>query len=303
MALLTQRAWRNLGVGLIAFVAGGAAWGQLLELKPSNIEGAKAGGSQIQQSISFTCYDFFTASRVNCHVTATLRPIDPNDTKPPLFGGHNHSPILDSRVVGSVQNANNPSAPVGLQTEGDTLTGFTLVYTAPEASQQVQFVTKWEPPQNYECQNENEDTLGDFTSPCFGFNHFDIRFLGLQALPPDPLYTVDRKPDTAPLHPNGNFGTRAANFGLAQMAPIYFLAALVKLSINDQSLPRGGLFDINGNWAITPGHQRHRVGINADINQLGVPCLQDSALALSVALVGARRTCEPSGNKHITFIR
>lgn len=35
------------------------------------------------------------------------------------------------------------------------------------------------------------------------------------------------------------------------------------IGINDMSLVRGGLFDINNNWA--QPHMEHRVGINADI--------------------------------------
>jgi hypothetical protein len=226
-----------------------------------------------------------------------LKPLDPRTTTPRSFGGHVHSP--DDQLLGTVDNANNPSATPGRVTEGNT--PFTLVYTAPEASGEVKLETKWEPPFGYECENEDEDDLGDFTNPCFGINHFNIGFSGLEALPPDPFYTVLRDPATAPTHPEGNFGTPAAIHGLASLAVYYKLAAFVTLSINDMSLPQGGLFDVDADWAAP--HSRHRVGINADINQLGIPCLGDFALAIGVFAIGARLTCEPEGRKHITFNR
>ena len=50
---------------------------------------------------------------------------------------------------------------------------------------------------------------------------------------------------------------------IRDLCKAYFDEYGEKVGINDMSLPRGGLFDLNGDW-ITP-HQTHREGKNADI--------------------------------------
>ena len=58
-------------------------------------------------------------------------------------------------------------------------------------------------------------------------------------------------------------------------------------------------FDFRATWA--PPHQFHRLGTQADINQEEIPCLTDFALQAAIRAVGARRTCESGGRKHIDF--
>jgi len=300
MAWLNRGARKNLGVGLIGlFVWGGLAWGQapLLTLQPSNLEGKREGGSKNQESIRITCYDLFNAEPINCLVTATLKPLDPRTTTPAFFGGHLHTP--DAQLLGTVENANDPSAGAGKSTKGNTLSGFTLVYTAPDASGEVQLETKWEPPFNYQCQNENEGDLGNFTNPCVGIDHFNIALLGLEELPPNSAYTVLR--DLTDTHPQGTFGTPRTLKSLAVLAVIYGIATnqTRTLSINDMSLPQGGLFDFLATWKFP--HDEHRVGTQADINQQGIPCTSDFALQAAIRAVGATRLCESEGRKHIDF--
>lgn len=84
------------------------------------------------------------------------------------------------------------------------------------------------------------------------------------------------------------------------------------LSINDISLPMGGVFDDNQNW--TADHKTHRFGNDVDLNQDNAPCLGDLHLRaavnkylvkLSVTDTGKPRPfpsallCESSGRKHI----
>jgi murein endopeptidase len=237
--------------------------------------------------------------QVDCKVTATLKPLNSRTTTPAFFGGHHHTP--DDQLLGKVENANDPGAGAGTVTTGHTLSGFTIVYTAPEASGAVQLETKWEPPSNYECQNQNqnEDDLGSFTNPCIGFNHFNIGLPGLQDLPPDTAYTVIR--DQTTTHPEGTSGTPSSLKRLAVVAVIYGIATNLTrtLSINDMSLPQGGLFDIGADWDVP--HAEHRLGTQADINQQGIPCLSDFALQAAIRAVGAGRLCESGGRKHINF--
>jgi len=69
----------------------------------------------------------------------------------------------------------------------------------------------------------------------------------------------------APAHPVNHYGTITFITNLTNLAANYHndFPALDVIGINDMSLVRGGLFDINNNWA--QPHMEHRVGINADI--------------------------------------
>jgi hypothetical protein len=70
---------------------------------------------------------------------------------------------------------------------------------------------------------------------------------------------------TTPEHPLNHYGISAFNTGLANLAADYHnrFPALDVIGINDMSLVRGGLFDIDANWQ--PDHMTHRKGRNADI--------------------------------------
>lgn len=91
-------------------------------------------------------------------------------------------------------------------------------------------------------------------------------------------------------HPNGHFGTAAANTGLQQIAADYRGTAFPqpqfpngqpedrKLRYNDQSLIWGGKFDITPSFNAPPppswrdgAHSEHRVGINCDVRLGDVP--------------------------------
>lgn len=120
-----------------------------------------------------------------------------------------------------------------------------------------------------------------------------------------PYHTVARG-DTAQ-HPEGTYGKFKTINTLELIAENYFKKVKRKLSVNDLSLPKGGLFDVHFNWR--PGHKSHRTGTDADINQAGVPCNLDKKLRKSVKEAGAYLSCEdtqgkpdPNGPfKHIDF--
>lgn len=63
------------------------------------------------------------------------------------------------------------------------------------------------------------------------------------------------------------------------------------LSLNDASLPFGGLFDIYGRYG--PPHRSHRTGSDVDINQEGIPCRDDRKL-----IRAARREFETLTNEN-----
>jgi len=136
----------------------------------------------------------------------------------------------------------------------------------------------------------------------------EIKVPGLAPFPQSGEHhvVVRRGADT---HPDGAYGMPITIEILKEVAQEYFELTKRKLSINDLSLPEGGLFDIGDiKWA-TP-HIEHRAGNDADINRTdggGVfkNCEGDKALREAVRYVGSGGIpwlkCESGGRKHINF--
>jgi len=96
-------------------------------------------------------------------------------------------------------------------------------------------------------------------------------------------------PLPARFHPQGtnHWGTQQANTGLIEIANDYkneyyqndpitgeerLIPESEKLQYNDQSLPRGGKFEVPGNWSTAnENHGEHRIGINCDVPSAVVP--------------------------------
>ena len=66
-------------------------------------------------------------------------------------------------------------------------------------------------------------------------------------------------------HPDGTRGTESTIKKLTEIAQRYFERTKRILSVNDLSLPDGGLFDFKNTWS--PQHNTHRTGTDADINR------------------------------------
>jgi hypothetical protein len=77
------------------------------------------------------------------------------------------------------------------------------------------------------------------------------------------------KPYNWPAHPTTNWGQWQFLWELTLLANRWYSAFGKPLVINDISLPRGGLLDVDSNWK-TP-HSSHRKGIDADILRISVP--------------------------------
>jgi hypothetical protein len=86
--------------------------------------------------------------------------------------------------------------------------------------------------------------------------------------------------------------------------------------VNDISLPKGGVFDLQNDWnQFARSHSEHRDGRDIDINPAGINCLDDLALqaAVNKFLVplehritnvqqpdpASALLCETGGRKHI----
>ncbi|MEK6589496.1 MAG: penicillin-insensitive murein endopeptidase, partial [Nitrospinota bacterium] len=92
----------------------------------------------------------------------------------------------------------------------------------------------------------------------------DIGISGFEPLPDNGVYHIVNRLDKD-THPEGTYGMPETVIKLEEIAQQYFYRTDRKLSINDLSLPKGGLFDYKAIWA--PPHKEHRIGTDADINR------------------------------------
>jgi murein endopeptidase len=162
-----------------------------------------------------------------------------------------------------------------------------LLELTPGSLSQVQFI--------YETYRSSRATV-------------DVSVPGLEQLPADgENYQIVR--GGTETHPQGTYAKPETIETLLEIAKNYREISGSKLSVNDLSLPAGGLFDIRDNWQ-TP-HKSHREGIDADINRTNIEgeftlCEDDLDLKEAIKIVAAgakfpRLYCEEQGFKHIDF--
>lgn len=155
------------------------------------------------------------------------------------------------------------------------------------------------------------------TDQCFDFNGMvfdgtvDVRVRNLRQLrdptpfpddgtlpPPSALYEKSRREDQNHLDEVAFAGTAFTLQTLPLIAEHYFSSSGRILSVNDISLPKGGVFDLKLNWkggqrnpdgTLTRfGHVEHREGNDVDINRrdpisgIELDCKPDHALRLAV---------------------
>lgn len=119
---------------------------------------------------------------------------------------------------------------------------------------------------------------------------------------------------TDPYHVDAvaHFGTPLSLQYIPLLATNYSIYRGRRLSVNDMSLPKGGVFEARGDWEETSfdwksPHKGHRAGRDVDINRDGLRCKVDPSLQQVVDQLlkpPAHRQdsalyCEPDGLKHI----
>ncbi len=315
-ASLKPRPWDTLGVALIGLFVGGAALGQtpVITPKPANLPDTPSADSQ--GFVKFGCWSFFTQTPINCEVTATLGRIDPAAATPPFFGGHKDHTSL--QPIGAIRDASTLGQGPN-EVTGQTINGFTILYTAEEASGQVQLLTKWTPPDGFVCQDMNEDNPGEFRRQCNGINHFSVGLKGLNELfatPSDPFVFKPRPPGD--LHPGAHFGTLSLQQGITLIGKTYSdLTGGQRPRITDISLPVGGLFDICGTYSATGtcasaskgGHVSHRDGHDVDFSSIddagqSIDCVLETTDVMKGAFKKANvafHQCYVDGHYHVRF--
>jgi hypothetical protein len=301
---------------------------------PSNLEHVQDKPDKFNVKVG--CFGVLWGTPIDC--SFSLWVSYPHPTLPPWLanGGHYHD--LDTRPLiyrqrhfeGNKVYYDGPGSleypsdidPDPMAVQGETFPGVPyadyaiVAYPIPEVSGEVQMDTQVTILSPYwYCASDC------YTDKMFWFQ--DLFHIGVQGLVevPDPgadsHYVKSRTPEAE--HPNSvAFNIKPEHLSqLYKIANRYYQTYQNKrdvqrpLSLNDMTLPLGGLFDVNHDWA--PPHRSHRDGTDVDVNQVGIPCLQDQYLikVLQYVLPNVRHThkgetnsalwCESGGNKHMDF--
>ena len=311
---------RSLRAGVLALIAaasvlqGPPALGSGVILKENHPKPPTLPEVSSTLGILYACYRVWDGSLLDCAFTHKIvglkKPVDDLENN----GGHLHNggrPLIDPPDGKLEVDGGEAQQDGELGVKGQTRNEEIFVkHRMPQASGRISADGTLTLPSPFFCVHD-----------CFTFNSWkidytiDVAIDGLAMLPdegPDDLYIKVRGgKDT---HPEAYFGTQTAIQSLKFIAQNYHVLASRKLSVNDMSLSKGGMFDLNNQWWVnnTPGngHTEHRTGTDADINQDNVACQNDNAFKRAVDLVfpngvlrrgkiKSARLCEGRGFKHI----
>jgi hypothetical protein len=217
-------------------------------------------------------------TEINC--TATYRIMG---MKTPIEmitnnGGHSHN--YDTHPLGELWFGGNPLIPYRELTWGTKDTPGTLTHKLPEVSGIIVTELDITSPTPWVC------AYGCFTPDSRKSEYtFDVGIQGMERVEDSGDYHVVVRGGTD-THSEGTYGTLDTIKKLQKISNQYFYRTDRKLSINDISLPKGGLLDYKATWA--PPHKEHRIGTDADINRkdgggVFTNCWEDKALKNAVA--------------------
>ncbi len=258
----------------------------------------------------FSCYVFRTSQRLDCPLTYSAVGVVPPESLTENNGGHAHAghPLLDTASTDplrrTLQFSGTDKDPSPLVVQGSTqYTEVRVIHPLPQVSGKIVTEARVFAPPGWYCVERC------FTHNSWKYkNTFDIGIQGLTKLPASSAFHIVVRGGTTE-HPEGTWGTLDTVGRAVYLAYEYFKVTGRRLSINDLSLPKGGLFDINNNW--DRPHGSHRTGTDMDLNKadaggIAVNCEDDSLLdeAIDTAhsvLPPIVLLCESQGRKHVHF--
>ena len=269
-------------------------------------------GYPLRFTFILLCSDFFDGHLLNCgYSVEILKLIDPDPAPDPAFprknlGGHvlgahfpGVHPLIEPKDTGNLIFAGfggSSGTVTGSPPNPPKMTGNTgqdvavILYPTPQASGDILAEYFTISPPRYLCSPPGcfDQVNGAGVPTRFGLNR--MQFLTtlhvgipldsqLTATPDDPFVLSGQT--TA--HPENHFGTATAVALIRQIADAYLdnqsgckdpavRPTCPKLRINDMSLVRGGVLDINKQWfgdnTSGNGHWGHRTGTEADIDMI-----------------------------------
>lgn len=293
--------------GLLVWLAIAATPTALGAINQVNISGAPSNASAPSVTsktyFTFSCINVLNGNLLDCPYTLELKNLVDAQTDTDNNGGHSHG--YANHPLGQVSLAPNggKSRIVTGKTSGSSAV---IIHELPEFSGKVFSVGTMNTPSDiWYCVNISGHMCYDRHSWRYEIKtSVEVDNLGSLAVGTD--YTKVRNPDTLHTSANAYYGIPDTHSTLTSIAARYQGSTGNVLSVNDMSLPRGGRFDVLGDWG--GAHKLHRVGKSADINQVGVSCGQDEDLLeavegnLKTGLTRlAKLICESGGRKHIEF--
>lgn len=262
----------------------------------------------------YSCHDIRSKDPLKCTFASDLMGLAPGDN-PDVNGGHFHNGDRPFTLNNTPIEFAFDMDPTPLGVSGFTINGAEtsahLTRSVPEVGGKLLSLSLLVSPPGWACVSQC------FTRISWSFIETDdIGFPSLIELPEDdpfiPAYEKVRTKEVE--HPDSVafYGAPLTLEVLPAIALVYLLLSDRKLSVNDISLPKGGLFDIAHDWKPKPGHDTHREGKDVDINQENIKCENDHDLKLAVNQLllkvklpsGRKRSslyCESGGRKHIDF--
>lgn len=243
------------------------------------------------------CINIINNEPLDCAFTYTITGLVDPETSEINNGGHFHyfnRPLTfnGGDVEYAADQNQDPYIVSGTSLSTPPSSSAKIIYTAPTISGKVNVTLISKAPRGFRCVIHCLDSTTHFRQDIY-----DVGIDGLELLP-DPstgdFYEKVRNSDIN--HPNtvAFYGTPFAIGALKGIALNYHTLTTKTdpntgeligelLSINDMSLPRGGLFDIAGFW--NQPHKEHRLGTSADINRNGIDCKMNHEMRLAVELI------------------
>jgi len=232
---------------------------------------------------SIACVDARNGRYTDCAFDIRINGLAQPDTAVSNNGGHPHDGI---HPVGNLQKIFPTTGTKTQFINGQTRYSYVnVVHEMPEVSGKIETIFNlYVPPGWYTVYPESCN--GNGTSWCF-MTTVDVGVV-TDLLPladpnsnPGVSFSYIRVRN-AMGHPDdvAYYGTINTLFFLNNIAISYGKKGYT-LSVNDMSLPRGGKFDIYGDYKLAPpkaGHSTHRTGQSADINKTNGDCLKNKTL-------------------------
>lgn len=249
---------------------------------PSTIPNRSGNNENIQTiKIGYGCFDDYSGIPINCRFRQELTGIQSPETEIKNNGGHSHS---DNRPLTYRGRALKVTNSTDLDSTLYGVEGFTKTTSSFDPNWGWAYVEYETPQASGIVVGESELKLmtKDWVcaSSCYtrdSWRYADTYDIGVPNLlelhdpVPGMSYTKSRtSPDYNHTNDVAFHATGSALYLLLVLADEYKSISGRTLSVNDMSLPKGGLFDIKGTWQ--PSHFTHHVGKDADLNRGNIPC-------------------------------
>lgn len=281
---------------------------------------------------NISCYDAFNGEKLDCdlsHRVIGLNEPYEGDTDEALDnnGGHVHDydthPLIYpySILTKLGFNGEDLEEDDNLWVIGQTQNDYVyIVHPMPSASGKILTETIITAPENYVCASgcfSNTETkyetildvgvyetkvINNLINYSWYTSVLELPLTGLPVPSDEDHYLKTGRTDT---HPRNHYGTSDTIDKIQRIAKIYYDATDKErtLSINDISLKKGGLFDVDDEQIWHPPHKTHRTGTDADIDVDDLNCYYDTELRRAVEKVAGEGNSRPhllcENDKHI----